>query len=286
MTVRQPQPPHDALSAEERELAVRLARLDASAGPSAALDARILAAARTAAAPRPRARQWPTAFGAAAVLVAAVGLAWQMRPMFDLGRAPIAGEHSGSGRAGVESDVVVQVETVPRAATPTADAAAASDAASPPAAARKAAPAAGGGPVVAKAAPQRHTAASPAEAHPPLLDEALPAAAPVAAAPPPPPPEPRALNIAAPAPQADLQRVTVTGSRVRSERAAADPLPDLASDSRLSRAAWLQRIRERRDRGDLDDARTSLARFVAAHPRVAVPRDLQPLLRDPDPWAP
>lgn len=81
--------PRQPLDARERELAGRLAQLGASAEPSAALDARILDAARaatrmaggaTTARSRKR-RRWPVAMGIAATLVLAVGIAWQLRPV-------------------------------------------------------------------------------------------------------------------------------------------------------------------------------------------------------------
>lgn len=87
---------HEPLDAQERELARRLAQLDANAAPSPALDAAILAAARadgadrgaTAAtgarrrppATRRRPRGWPMGLGIAASLAVAVGVAWQLRP--------------------------------------------------------------------------------------------------------------------------------------------------------------------------------------------------------------
>ena len=86
--------PRQPLTQEERELAERLAQLGASAEPSAALDARILGAARASTRmgdaatttptatgrSRPR-RRWPVAMGVAATLVLAVGIAWQLRPV-------------------------------------------------------------------------------------------------------------------------------------------------------------------------------------------------------------
>ena len=72
------------LTPEERALAQRLARLGPHGEPSPALDARILAAAHDAdgedAGARPR-RRWPVAFGIAASLALAVGIAWQLRPL-------------------------------------------------------------------------------------------------------------------------------------------------------------------------------------------------------------
>lgn len=89
-----------ALTPEERELAEQIARAAPQRGPSPALDASILRAARVAvAAPHPttppataatrststrrraQRRRWPAVFGVAATLALAFGLAWQMRPV-------------------------------------------------------------------------------------------------------------------------------------------------------------------------------------------------------------
>lgn len=86
---------HEPLTPEERELARRLARVASPAEPSAALDARILAAARTTGdgfesvtfrdkPARPRSRyRWTAGFGLAASVLLAVGIAWQLRPLPD-----------------------------------------------------------------------------------------------------------------------------------------------------------------------------------------------------------
>jgi len=71
----------EPLTQEERGLADRLARLGASGEPSAALDARILAAAHgEVAARRNRRPRWPLALGAVATLALAIGIASQLRP--------------------------------------------------------------------------------------------------------------------------------------------------------------------------------------------------------------
>lgn len=77
-------PPNEPLSNQERDLARQLHRVGPQGGPSPELDARILAAARAAVAmpvPRPTRPRWPVAFGVAASMVVAVGIAWQMRPL-------------------------------------------------------------------------------------------------------------------------------------------------------------------------------------------------------------
>lgn len=119
----------EPLDAEERALAEGLARLSAG-GPSPALDASVLAAARDAVgAPplhpkasrpetprahgahrRPRAkRRWPVAAGAVATLALAVGLAWQLRPTpnsDEFYRASEAPASAGSGPSAAAADAM------------------------------------------------------------------------------------------------------------------------------------------------------------------------------------
>jgi len=52
------------------------------------------------------------------------------------------------------------------------------------------------------------------------------------------------------------------------------------ADATLSRRQWLQRIRSRRDAGDIDVARASLERYLRQYPGTRVPRDLQALLTE------
>ncbi|HEY0662712.1 MAG TPA: hypothetical protein VGD21_15495 [Lysobacter sp.] len=75
----------------------------------------------------------------------------------------------------------------------------------------------------------------------------------------------------------ELDKVVVTGSRIkRTDLAVRD-------DTRLEPAEWLERIRARRDAGELDDARESLRLFRSEYPRVRIPDDLRALLAiDPD----
>ncbi|HEY0504851.1 MAG TPA: hypothetical protein VGD42_15320, partial [Lysobacter sp.] len=76
---------------------------------------------------------------------------------------------------------------------------------------------------------------------------------------------------------ATLDRIEVTGSRMKSADVAAVPLAEqpVGDDAALDAPAWIERIRARRDAGDLDGARESLKRFRDAHPRVRLPRDLR-----------
>jgi hypothetical protein len=93
---------------------------------------------------------------------------------------------------------------------------------------------------------------------------------------------------AAPAPQAaseadstTLDRIEVTGSRLKRNDAESDePLSKVPvnEDTRMTTGDWLERIRARRDEGDLDGARASLRLFRRDHPRVRIPDDLRALL--------
>jgi hypothetical protein len=85
---------------------------------------------------------------------------------------------------------------------------------------------------------------------------------------------------------AQLDRVEVTGSRLGASPAApravgAPALPPVASDPRLAPLEWLERVRARRDAGQVEDARASLRRFVRAYPRHRLPDDLRALLVAP-----
>jgi hypothetical protein len=126
-----------------------------------------------------------------------------------------------------------------------------------------------------------------ARAHSPeFVDEAMPVAdAPAAPAAPPPPPPPAlpAQDAMRMSPEPQFKAAAPAAGVAR--RATA-PTADVEADTRLPARAWLARIRERRDAGDLDGARASLVRFVAAHRTTRVPADLRPLLHDDDPWSP
>lgn len=97
-----------------------------------------------------------------------------------------------------------------------------------------------------------------------------------------PAPAPAATAPVAAAAESDattLDRIEVTGSRIRNAAEAWSEIP-VSDDSRLAVAEWLQRIRARRDDGDLEHARASLLLFQRQHPRVRLPADLRPLLTD------
>lgn len=332
--------PREPLSPEERALAalLRMPAAGGEAGPSAAVDARVLASARAASGDagrsgagatsvppaaldarragrtRPRARRWMQGAGVAASLVVAIGLGWRLQ----VEDADRRGTHAAAETAHVA------VAPGPSVEAPAAGAAAAADAAGVEAAA--AATSAVADDDATTEASQQAPRALERRSDDGAQDQSAaaarmrqqtqrfeppppPAPAPVAA-PPPPPPSPlphlresrlpaaapaapasrvgaQAANAAAPsepAPPAEeagagesLDRVEVTGARI-----AVGHIP-VGEDARLPPAAWIERIRARRDAGDLNGARASLQRLRAAHARVAIPDDLAPLLADPAP---
>jgi len=332
-------------------MADRLARLGPHDGPSPALDAKILAAAHAAVAPR-RNRRWlalsgipatlVTGAGMAAVLALAVGVVWQLRPSAPAARAP-RGEGDDFGY--VTAEVIKRAEptatVAPPPPPPPAEAAATARAVPAPSARRDVAPSRAEA-MTAKqpAAPaQDHyldeavdpanahpaqTAAAPAgrsDAEPRAFSYSEPAAPAPAAAMPAPAAAPavaaegeqrqrmaaeadaaarskavandaakqarsrelrsqtaavaaaEAGGVATDAAASDstLDRVEVTGSRGRMTE------QPVRNDRELAPDQWLQRIRERRDSGDLDGARQSLALFRKANPRLRLPDDLRAL---------
>lgn len=307
----------DPLTPEERELARLLGR-PAAALPSSRIDEAILARAREPAAstpaPTPRPSAPPAAFSTgasrsrhvrrrglvsslavAASLVLVVGLAWQLRPTQTPPSPPPVAANAPTPVADAEMPVP-QEANAPVAASdaaapapasaPVSEAAPASIARPAPSPARVArAPA--GADVAAKVRVQ--------EAAPVALPPPSPARATITPPAPPTPPAPAAYALepmpeiagqAAPsaaAPAALRLRSAATASQVQDgqitmtvdlAQAAAD------EDARLPRRQWLERIRARRDDGDLDAARASLRRFVQAYPEARIPRDLRPLLAD------
>ena len=110
--------PLEPLSPEERALADQLARLGPHGEPSAALDARILAAAHDAiavsAAARPRSRRWPVGLGVAATTLLAVGIAWQLRPT-DTAQlyAPPVAERAAEPALTADTDAVEAADIAP-----------------------------------------------------------------------------------------------------------------------------------------------------------------------------
>ncbi|UNK43868.1 hypothetical protein MNO14_07405 [Luteimonas sp. S4-F44] len=291
-------PDREPLTPEEQWLADRLA--SGPTAPSPAVDAAILAAARHAAqdatgpayaaAPatpvqttQRRRRRWPVAFGAAASLAVAVGVAWQLRPVPEAPHTAWA-EHT----EGMQ-------DTAP---------AVAHDAPSP-AAARAPAPRHAPEATPTQDAPQSPQASAAVEA--PAVGRT--AEAPVSGLPMPDAPQtagwgpPRESESAATAygnrvttaEPASMQHEAAAeadrASTVRPATARAQPqamaiiddLPDddqppASADAPEVREAWLARVRELLDAGDIGAARASLAEFHRRHPQAELPPDLRALL--------
>ena len=277
--------PREPLTAEEQALARRLAQSAPHGEPSAALDARILAAARAAdAKPRHQPRPWPIAFGVAASLVLALGIAWRLRPL--PGPAVEAPHPAASTEAPVgfiepppERRAAPAAMPLPEVAKPVATP---SPPPSPAIAERRRqlpapaveAPAPPEPPVVLEApAPAEAASAAPLPAPPPaaapapaVQAESAPAAARKAAVSAEPQPEDNTFDAAAAADQA-------AGDEPETD------VPPASADSPEVRQAWLQRIRELVGSGQADAARASLKEFVRRHPDVPVPDDLRALQR-------
>ena len=322
----------DPLTPEERELARLLGRPSAT-GPAPAIDEAVLAAARTAVeAPAADAATWklppdaprrsrrprsrlPAAFGLAASVIFAVGIAWQLKPD-DPPAPPLAEPVAAPASSAAVTDAAPAMDAAPSPPPP--------DAAPPVVQQQRAAK--------PQAQAKAHPTPAPAAA-PPAPERARRVAAPrpeAIAAPVPPAPAPvqaPAPMMSAPAPEAAtsyameaaepaLDRVVVTGStlerqapRAASTSAApAKPAPSapgvmrraaapmavpasaddavralhqaVAADAGLPRKQWLKRIRERRDAGDVDTARASLERYLQQYPEVRIPRDLRQLLEN------
>jgi hypothetical protein len=77
-----------------------------------------------------------------------------------------------------------------------------------------------------------------------------------------------------------LDRIEVTGSRIRAEQDVDWSQVPVNDDTHLPSIEWLERIRARRDAGDVDSARASLERFQREYPRIRLPEDLRALLAD------
>ena len=305
-------PPSDmktGLTTEERALAQRLARLGPHGEPSPALDARILAAAHDAVTQhagmrRPR-RRWPVAFGIAASLALAVGIAWQLRPLpqaaIDRSEAPAAASAQTTSQPAAAADASMASTTATADATaiaPQADAAAttsmpATEASRESAKAMKSTAPAPPPPVEQSPVEPDIVLDNPEPAAEAAAQSA-PVAAPRAFSVQPPPAVPAtsakrqsaaeaadaAANAAANAlPETDtLDRLQATGT---SEAAVSDEpgtdVPPATMTSPEARDAWLARIRELFVAGNLDAARASLREFRHRYPDAPLPDDLRAL---------
>lgn len=198
----------EPLTPEERELAQLTGHLGPQGEPSAALDARILAAAHAGLDSKPTVRRkprWPVAMGLAASVVFAVGIAWQLRPLQQM--PAVAPE---AAPAAEEQSMADSAAAAPASPAPLPEVAfaepIASEKALPVNAEAEPAP-----PPAREMAPPRQMATQPSSARPmPKPDESgrargqIAGNAAVGVPPPPPaPPSPSAVMSVAPAPVAE-----------------------------------------------------------------------------------
>lgn len=281
--------PRESLTPEEQALARRLAQLGPKAEPSPALDARILAAARDAGSPvrRIHPRPWPIAFGVAASLLLALGIAWELRPL----PGPLVEAPASSPRETAAYPIPAPPAAPP---PPRAEAVVPTPTPMPP-------------PTVALRKPAPPTQAAEVAPPPPpesavVLDAPVPVAAapaktaPLSAAPaglPPPPPSPpaasaqsegapaamrKAAAVSEPEPEDNAVNAAAAAEQATGDEPDTD-VPPATADSPDVRQAWLQRIRELAAAGQTDAARASLKEFVRRHPDAPLPDDLRALQR-------
>ncbi len=298
-----------SLTPEERALAQRLARLGPNGELSPALDARILAAAHAAAIPSPRRRpRWPVALGVAASLALAIGLAWQLRPLPS--SRPAYRSEAESATTTAAGNVSSQAASAAPERSPPASPAVQPDAPAvvlPPSVQERQSPEPSLAPTPEPQADAQTPVAFDAPS-PPAAKASAPAPA-VAPAPPAAPATrematgPQAFGTTAAKTAADVAAGTGTqpenrvlhGAAIDAEQpqSAADqsaagtarddePLDDVppaTADAPAVREAWLQRIRELADAGDIEAARASLQEFVHRYPAFSLPEDLRALER-------
>lgn len=285
-----PDPRHAPLDAEEAQVAAAFDALPGSA-PSAALDARILAMAREAVAPQTPARAATTGssrqrprrrssalwwLGSAAGAVMAAGIGWQISGLHTASPDGADRPSTTAARPAAPREEDMEVVIIPRSASETRSLAV-------PERANSAAPVA----VVERTAlpeqPSRQRESDSREV-PAAIQPVAPPAPAMAPSPQPAPSPGAALDRQrqeAPTAgsgievgeQPQLERIEVMGSRISG-------FPPVVQDFRLSPEDWLQRIRDRRDSGDLDAARRSVREFVRAHPHRVLPKDLRQLLNE------
>ncbi|MDQ0007878.1 hypothetical protein J2T07_000037 [Luteibacter jiangsuensis] len=232
-------PPSDDDLPDERDLAALYARLP-KAEPDPALDAVVLAQADRAVPARSRRAHWPIALGSAAVLVLAVGLAWQLRDSRPDVTATLPAatarrvESTGSASAPMQASAPAVLQESTRAAAP-------------PRMARRSAPARSLAP--AAPAPSVEAPAPAAEA------ESAPAQAPGQAF----APAPKSSTVSRTAPQA---------FGVASDRAMKT---ELGPDDRVGE------IRQLLGRGEREEALRRLRELRERYPHYDLPQDLRDL---------
>jgi len=279
--VTQPQDPRKQPLQDDEIALARVLRALPAGEPSSRIDAAILAAASDAVAAAPgertlarkprRVLPWlPTwAIGSAAAAVLAIGIGVQLRPPL----APTASAPSEKAEAHrplpeARPRMSIELPEPEFTAPPPPPPAPVMAPPPPPAPVADAFPAPAPAPVAAEAP----TAASDALDSITVTGTRLPA----------PPAEvddtARRRDQAAYARQAEERALAAERAR-EAPAAGAGPvaLPPPSADAQLAVPEWFERIRARRDGGDLDGARESLATLQRTHPGVVLPDDLADL---------
>lgn len=295
-------PPHGAPSStlDERILGAAHAAIE-DRGPTA-----------TGPIARPKRPRRLAVIGVAASLLLAVGIAWQLRPI-PPSRSPADANVMSSSSADVMAASGAEHEpddarTTNPGATSTQDVVQPSPLAEPSKqAADSAPPASSAEPALAPkpatdASPRQRTNSAPVvTSQAPRLRQVAPPDPPAPPAPPLPQTLARPVDSAADngaesdananatlqpdrfeaaptMPSAQMKRTQEAASKSRQNSPSIEQR--IAVDAQLSRHDWLQRIRQRRDQGDIVGARASLALFRHEHRFTRIPQDLRSLLPD------
>ena len=288
-------PDRDPLDEDERELA-RIVRALPGGEPPPALDALILKAAQDAVATSPSRRVrragWLSVWslGSAAAAVLAVGVGWQLNRESFRTQAPAAESAPATPpTATAPAEDTMSVDIVHRepkvydnsppppppqpARAAAKEKSAARDQEPQPFIDEHVAPATAAAEQAAGQTAESERRDGPALAAPAPMPQAAPAQGVVGA---------MQKSAADAATESDngltLDKLEVTGSRMRQvQPPGASPRVD--EDLKLGAADWLQKIRERLDRGDLEGARASFKLFQQRYPGQAVPEDIRERLR-------
>lgn len=287
-------PHRDPLDEDERELA-RIVRALPGGEPPPALDALILKTAQDAVATSPSRRvrrvgwlsMW--SLGSAAAAVLAVGVGWQLSRESFRAQAPAAESApavpppaSPPAEDTMSVDIVHREPKVydnspppppPQPARAVAKEKSAAQVNEPqPFIDEHVAPAAAAEQAAGQAA-ESERRDGPALAAPTPMPQAAPAQGVIGAM------QKSAADAATEADNgATLDKLEVTGSRMRQVQPPGAS-PRVEEDVKLGATDWLQKIRDRLDRGDLEGARASLKLFQQRYPGQVVPEDIRERLR-------
>ena len=275
-------PPSDDDLPDERELAALYARLP-KAEPDESLDAAVLAAA-TRAMPVKRRPRWPVALASAAVLVLAVGVAWQVRELpppatstIPRAAAPAAveGPTTDSLDVGMKESIAAKAAPTGDLSKPAASARVGADSSAMPA--QRAASHRAATPAAHAHDIRLNVSAPPSVAEPvaaPVAQAPMAPAAPAAPAEPYAPPAPPAPPEPAAAAEAEPEAAIVS--------AAPAPAPSGMLMRKMAPAALgpddrVGEIRRLLDRGDRAQALRELKDLRQRYPHYDLPQDLRDL---------